>query len=304
MPTVRSTSEEGPQSDSLATALVDGGIPAVLGWDASVHDQSAIDFAKDLYGALAKPQRSLEEACAEARRALLNAAPKTPAPDHADPAKREGALDLSVIAGADWHMARLWLGPQGGGPLVRGQERRRLVATDTVYGVFDRRKQTVTIAAAHMFVGRRRDLQTCLAALRLYTGARRNAGLLIQGMGRSGKSSLAARVLHRRPDLTLVFVEGRFDAATIAADIVDRLPDTRDILWPDDPALLEAACAETRLYERLTQVLTGPCGQTATGRPIALPRRVASGLRRGPALRLPALLCRRWLRLVLAGAHG
>jgi len=91
---------------SLATALVAAGIPAVLGWDGSVDDRAAKAFAGRLYQRLAD-RADLAVAVGDARRVLL---------ESQDP----------VVRG-DWHLARLWLGPDGGGPLVAGNRKRSLV---------------------------------------------------------------------------------------------------------------------------------------------------------------------------------
>ena len=67
---------------------------AVIGWDGSVGDRAATAFAQRLYQGLAD-REDLAVAVGEARRVLLDAQ---------DPYVRE-----------DWHLARLWLGPEGGG---------------------------------------------------------------------------------------------------------------------------------------------------------------------------------------------
>ncbi|MGO9784077.1 MAG: CHAT domain-containing protein [Streptosporangiaceae bacterium] len=90
----------GLVAHSLATALVEAGVPAVIGWDGSVGDRAATLFAERLYRGLAD-RAELAVAVGDARRVLL---------DSQDPAVR-----------ADWHLARLWLGPTGGGPLVAGR---------------------------------------------------------------------------------------------------------------------------------------------------------------------------------------
>jgi hypothetical protein len=68
-----------------------------------VADGAATAFAARLYDEL-EGRADLADAVASARRSLLNAS---------DEATR-----------SDWHMARLWLGPQGGGPLVAGDPGR------------------------------------------------------------------------------------------------------------------------------------------------------------------------------------
>ena len=135
----------GLVAHSLATALVAAGIPAVVGWDGSVGDRSATAFAERLYRGLAD-QADLAVAVGDARRVLL---------ESDDPQVR-----------ADWHLARLWLGPAGGGPLVGGVRKRSLVTATRGTKTFLDRKQQVPVAAAQMFVGRRLELQQALRALR------------------------------------------------------------------------------------------------------------------------------------------
>ena len=130
---------------SLATALVAAGVPAVIGWDGSVGDRAATVFAERLYRGLAD-RADLAVAVGDARRVLL---------ESQDPVVR-----------ADWHLARLWLGPAGGGPLVAGTRKRSLVTATHGTKTFLDRKQQVPVAAAEMFVGRRPELQQALRALR------------------------------------------------------------------------------------------------------------------------------------------
>jgi len=165
----------GLVAHSLATALVAAGVPAVIGWDGSVGDRAATAFAGRLYRGLAD-RADVAVAVGDARRVLL---------ESEDPRVR-----------ADWHLARLWLGPAGGGPLAAGTRKRSLVPATHGTKTFLDRKRQVPVAAAEMFVGRRPELQQALRALR--SGDR--AGVLLHGQGRLGKSSLAARVadLERR----------------------------------------------------------------------------------------------------------
>jgi len=60
----------GLVAHSLATALVAAGMPAVIGWDASVGDQAATLFAERLYRGLAGGA-DLGVAAGDARRGLL-----------------------------------------------------------------------------------------------------------------------------------------------------------------------------------------------------------------------------------------
>ena len=159
----------GLVAHSLATALVTAGIPAVIGWDGSVGDRSATVFAERLYRGLAD-RADLTVAVGDARRVLL---------ESEDPRVR-----------ADWHLARLWLGPAGGGPLVAGARKRSLVTATRGTKTFLDRKQQVPVAAAQMFVGRRPELQQALRALR--SGA--------AGWGAAARAGPAGQVQPGRPD--------------------------------------------------------------------------------------------------------
>ncbi|WP_234328216.1 CHAT domain-containing protein [Streptomyces sp. NRRL S-37] len=157
---------------SMATGLVTAGIPSVIGWDGSVSDRAATRFAEHLYQQLSR-RVELAEAVARARRHLLACS---------DEHQR-----------ADWHLARLWLGPTGGGPLVAGNRKRQMVPPHHVTKTFLDRKHQLPVAATEMFVGRRPETQHTLRALR----GGRKAGVLLHGQGRLGKSSLAARIAAR-----------------------------------------------------------------------------------------------------------
>ena len=237
----------GLVAHSLATALVAAGFPAVIGWDGSVDDRAATAFAERLYRDLSRGA-DLAVAVGDARRVLL---------ESDDPRVR-----------ADWHLARLWLGPAGGGPLVAGARKRSLVTATRGTKTFLDAKQQVPVAAAQMFVGRRPELQAALRALR--SGDR--AGVLLHGQGRLGKSSLAARIADRSPDMAVAVVFGDYGALAILDAIAAAVR--------TDPAarqLIEARLAEVRQRPEaveavLVDLLTGPCQQAGDGgqRPLLL----------------------------------
>ena len=192
---------------SLATALVAAGMPAVIGWDGSVGDRAATVFARQLYGRLAG-RADLAVAVGDARRVLLD------------------SQDRWVRA--DWHLARLWVGPGGGGPVVAGSRKRALITATHGTRTFLDRKQNVPVAA-EMFVGRRPELQQALRALR--SGER--AGVLLHGQGRLGKSSLAARIADRCPDYAVAVVFGDYSAMAVLdaiATAVRASPEARDLI--------------------------------------------------------------------------
>ena len=237
----------GLVAHSLATALVAAGFPAVIGWDGSVDDRAATAFAERLYRGLAD-RADLAVAVGDARRVLL---------ESPDP----------VVRG-DWHLARLWLGPDGGGPLVAGSRKRSLVPATHGTKTFLDRKQQVPVAAAEMFVGRRPELQQALRALR--SGDR--AGVLLHGQGRLGKSSLAARIADRFPDYAMAVVFGDYGALAIA-DAVGEAVRTN----PAARQLIESRLPEIRqrpeaIEAMLVDLLSGPCAQAGEGgqRPLLL----------------------------------
>jgi len=221
---------------SLATALVAAGMPAVIGWDGSVGDRAATLFAERLYHGLAGGA-DLGVAVGDARRVLLHAE---------DPAVR-----------ADWHLARVWLGPAGGGPVVAGTRKRSLVTATHGTKTFLDRKQLVPVATAEMFVGRRLELQQALRALR----AGERAGVLLHGQGRLGKSSLAARIADRHPGHAIAVVFGDYSALGIldaVATAVQANPAARQLI---ESRLPEVRTRPETVGAVLTDLLAGPCAQ-------------------------------------------
>ncbi|MBW6439300.1 CHAT domain-containing protein [Actinoplanes hulinensis] len=226
---------------SMSTALVTAGVPAVLGWDGSVGDRAATVFAKDLYKQLSN-RADLAVAVGDARRTLLN------------------SDDRAVRT--DWHLARLWLGPTGGGPLVTGINRRSRVSAVHGTKVFLDRKQHVPVAAPAMFVGRRPELQRALRALR----GQDKAGVLLHGQGRLGKSSLAARIADRCPQLAPAVVFGDYSVAAILEAVDEAVranPEARELIKRRRPDVRDRPEA---LEELLIDLLSGPCAQATDGR--------------------------------------
>ncbi|WP_228390464.1 CHAT domain-containing protein, partial [Streptomyces smaragdinus] len=225
-----------PVAHSLATGLVAAGVPAVIGWDGSVSDRASTLFAEHLYEQLSR-RVGLAEAVADARHQLLSC-----------PEER---------LRADWHLARLWLGPGGGGPLVAGTRKRQMVPAHHVTRTFLDRKHQLPVSSAEMFVGRRPEMQRALRALR---GGERG-GVLLHGQGRLGKSSLAARIADRHPHLAVAVVFGDYSAGAVLDAVADAVAAN-----PDARALIEGRRAEVReqperLGALLTDLLAGPCAQ-------------------------------------------
>ncbi len=237
----------GLVAHSLATALVAAGVPAVIGWDGSVDDRAATVFAQQLYRGLAD-RVDMAVAVGRARRALLE------------------SEDTAVRS--DWHLARLWLGPSGGGPVATGRVKRSLVTARRGTKTFLDNKRQVPVAAAQMFVGRRPQLQRSLRALR--SGDR--AGVLLHGQGRLGKSSLAARIADRCPDYAVAVVFGDYGAMAIlgaVAAAVRANPAARQLI---DSRLAEVRQRPEAIGAVLVDLLTGPLAQAGDdgGKPLLL----------------------------------
>ena len=200
---------EGPRPPQTAAPFARqlvAKIANVIGWDGSVYDADASAFATVFYHALAN-RSAIPRAAAVARREL----------------KRTNAENGE--RGRHWHLARVYLGPQGGGALcAAGKPRRRWDAQKVEKAFLDKDRQRVPVATREEFVGRRRAIQTVLRAFRDGKQA-----VLIHGMGALGKSSLAARVMSRMQQHAPVVIFERYDALAIFDAILKKLdPGIRD----------------------------------------------------------------------------
>ena len=188
------TNTPGRAVNALAVDVVLAGLSAVLGWAGSVDDSEATQFAEELYHRLALGH-SLPEATGDARRQLLegDGNPQTDRPSR------------------DWHLARLYLGPNGGGKLSSGKQARKRDANAVHKAFLDEKNSKVPVAAPHEFVGRRRQIQQVLQAFR-QDGSK---GVFVHGVGRQGKSSLAARIALRMAEYKPVVLYGKYDELSI-----------------------------------------------------------------------------------------
>ena len=226
--------------NSFCSQLVQRGWPAVLGWGGLVGDAEATRFAEKLYRYLSQ-KNSIEASLAMARQDLLS----------------QEIENYQTNPSKNWHLPRLYLGPKGGGRISGGNMVRRLGGSDIGVREFLDKKQQIPVAGRWEFVGRRREIQKVLKALRggVYDG------VLIHGFGMQGKSSLAARVANRLNSLyenQTAVVFDRYDEMAILSAIAEAIPvkQVLDIIDKykdfivDKPYLLEQA-----LYE----ILSGPC---------------------------------------------
>jgi tetratricopeptide (TPR) repeat protein len=177
-------------SDSFATQLIRGGTPAVLGWGSAVHDVEATNFAQYFYQFLSQNQ-PLSQAFAAARWHLFT---------------------KTKPSSKDWHLARLFLGNYQIDTVAKGGRARRLLDAEFGAKAFLDKNKLVPVAGKDEFVGRRRPLQ---AIIRHFRRPDNYAGVLIHGMGRQGKSSLAARVARRFVEHQTFVVYGHYSAIDI-----------------------------------------------------------------------------------------
>lgn len=239
------TADPGAFLSSLAVDLIRLGAPAVLGWGGSVRDDDAIRFAAALYRRLTLHE-TLAEAVAHARLELF-----TPSGSDAGPSE-------------DWHLARLVLACDGGGVLSAGQRRGRIPTVPAQKIFLDARRDRVPVAGPREFVGRRRELRTILRAFRDDSPGR-PAGVLVHGMGRQGKSSLAARVAQRLPGHRHAVLHGRYDAVAVVQRVEEALG-TVGREWAE--SYLDIVSENpAALYSAMIELLEGPC---ADERPLLL----------------------------------
>jgi tetratricopeptide (TPR) repeat protein len=235
---------------SLAVAMLRQGIPATLGWAGSVRDLEASRFAQEIYQRLAGFEE-LEAAVAQARLEMLNPSVQQPG----QPGSR------------DWHLARLYLGPQGGGKLCSTKRvRRQRDPQHAVKAFLDVQGRTISVASRYEFVGRRRQIQDVLRAFRA------GRGVVIRGLGRQGKSSLASRIATRMQDHVTVVLYGDYQATTVLAKLKEALGAGEAVelierwlsIVAQNPAALEKA---------LRELLEGPCRESEPPVPGSVQRR-------------------------------
>ncbi len=221
-----SSSDAARATEPFVRNLVRAGVANVLGWDGSVYDHDAAAFAQSFYRELAMHAR-VPRATAVARQQL----------------RRRNLQDPRH--GQHWHLARLYLGTQGGGALAaKGLARRKLASTSQASQFLDAGRSEVPVASRLAFAGRRRPIQAVMRAF-----AAGSAGVLVHGMGNLGKSSLAHRVSSRMTGHQTVVVFKRYDALAILDRLLDAVPAARRQVerstWRDavagNPAILADA---------------------------------------------------------------
>ncbi|KAM3098692.1 CHAT domain-containing protein, partial [Phormidesmis sp. 146-12] len=159
---------------SLAERLVNLGVPAVLGWGRPVGDRVATVAATVLYEKLATGY-TLVQALAFTYQAVAR------------------DQSLSVRERHQWQLLRLYAqgSAEAWGAFVLPSGDRIVEQRMEFEDLFLDAEGRVRVAGAAEFVGRRRNLQRCLKALKS------QPGVVLHGLGGVGKSTVAKRLLER-----------------------------------------------------------------------------------------------------------
>jgi len=159
---------------SMAEELLKMGATAVLGWGEKVLDTDATATASQFYCKLSQGMK-VTEALSSTYQALIN------------------------LQARDWHKLRLYVAntlPEALVTTLRTRGRKQLPKPSTTVEFRDDEKR-LRVARREDFVGRRRQLQNCLRTLKTDFD---KVGVLLQGMGGWGKSTIASRLWDRLPE--------------------------------------------------------------------------------------------------------
>jgi CHAT domain-containing protein len=156
---------------SMAEELLNMGATAVLGWGEKVLDTDAIATASQFYCKLSQGM-TVTQALSSTYQALINQQAR------------------------DWHKLRLYVGntlPEALVTTLRTRGRKQLPKPSTTVEFRDDENR-LRVARREDFVGRRRQLQNCLRTLKTDFD---KVGILLQGMGGWGKSTITSRLWDR-----------------------------------------------------------------------------------------------------------
>ena len=158
----------------LCRSLVEAGVPAALGWAASVADDRATDFAAEFYRRLVRGEPTPTAAAAHAREAL----------------RRQGQYGHAgqTLQDATFALPQLY-GTESAAPFDRAAAPERYVGPKTEYTILVDGIKGLRSG----YVGRRREVQRLVPALR--QGDKTFA--VLTGIGGTGKSTLATRTVNR-----------------------------------------------------------------------------------------------------------
>ncbi|WP_062155170.1 tetratricopeptide repeat protein [Beggiatoa leptomitoformis] len=220
---------------SLCEALVQAGVPAVLGWAKPVYDFIGLFTAQKLYAYLADGL-DLARAVAKTRRDLyvyeMEIQQRTP---HYKP---------------QWHLLRFYSDYT---PLNALVLKGRAQAKREIRQEFLDKNAKTEVCPRELFVGRRRLLQTALRILRSQQGDANYAdGLMLLGMGGLGKSSLALRICQRLAVLLpkrFVWM-GKIDEIALRGVFSEELPEHASLI---NEILNQSLALDLRLKQLFNQ---------------------------------------------------
>ncbi|MEN7343903.1 MAG: CHAT domain-containing protein, partial [Pseudomonadota bacterium] len=230
------SAEQTGEIPSLASALVAGGVPSVIGWVRPIRDDIASSAAAELY------------------RRLCDGLPPAIAVRHA----RQVLFDQGEAGRRAWATLHLITRDAQGFSLDEHAPPLESVApgAEATYRYLGESGRMKVLEKG--FVGRRREMQQSLRVLRSGrdAGERPVAGVLLYGLKGIGKSCLAARVLDRHQqdtgDVGVVVIHGRLDDATVLESfttLIDR--------WGDVVARAELSNGEVPVIDRVQRLLAG-----------------------------------------------
>jgi tetratricopeptide (TPR) repeat protein len=169
-------------------------VPMVLGWGRMVSDEQATHAGKILFHELGRG-KSILDAVHRARFELIK--------------------DFTNSERPAWPLLRLFSSGTTLNAIVTKDQRWQPKPRHMKH-VYLRNSQVHVLSEG--FVGRRKQLQTCLRSLkRDYY----KVGVVLLGTGGLGKSCLAGKICERFTDHTLIIVHGRFNAITLENALTD-----------------------------------------------------------------------------------
>jgi CHAT domain-containing protein len=186
---------------SMAETLIETGATTVLAWGQPVNPEEATQAASCFYRELAIGQ------------------PLTKALTRTYKALRKWEEEKKEDKPNDWHMLRLYIGDTLPEALVTAPRNRPSTPKDRPISYSSRfldKEGKIKVADRMNFVGRRRQIQTCIKALTLPS---EKVGVIIHGMGGYGKSTLAARLCDRLTQFEPLVVVGYLDKEKLVGEL-------------------------------------------------------------------------------------